>query len=331
MPFLRLLHPLSSKPPIVMTCYLLFAASSPTILAVSAAAVFLIVRAVDSSHAQPRHHRQKLEVFNEVLRRIQESDCEEAKLPDFDDQLWLHFNRLPARYVLDVNVERAEDVLTHQRLLHLAEDPANRPVFEVRLVQVHSASYEDSVDSAYSKSPMKEDPQKSIHHPTFGSSPNLEVLALQANRIHVEDGDSTVNSTSALVRTMHEITFSTVDKPNSLVRNYPFISVNASHLILLLKYNYFYVIFQLTSILAEVGLNIQEAHAFSTVDGFSLDVFVVDGWPYEVWSCHLKHMETEQLRIAMEKEIQKIKAIGTVNTYVDKVVSLPCIASSTDY
>ncbi|KAJ9703837.1 hypothetical protein PVL29_005208 [Vitis rotundifolia] len=238
-------------------------------------------RAVDSSPAQPRHHRQKLEVFNEVLRRIQESDYEEAKLPDFDDQLWLHFNRLPARYALDVNVERAEDVLTHQRLLHLAEDPANRPVFEVRLVQVHSASYEDSVDSAYSESPMEEDPQsysnyssrQGIHPPpTFGSSPNLEAIALQANRIHVEDGDSTVNSTSALVRTMHEITFSTVDKPKLLS--------------------------QLTSILAEVGLNIQEAHAFSTLDGFSLDVFVVDGWPYE---------ETEQLRIAMEKEILKIK------------------------
>lgn len=39
-------------------------------------------------------------------------------------------------YALDVNVERAEDVLTHKRLLQLAEDPANRPVFEVRLVQV---------------------------------------------------------------------------------------------------------------------------------------------------------------------------------------------------
>lgn len=41
-------------------------------------------------------------------------------------------------------------------------------------------------------------------------------------------------------------------------------------------------IWQLTSLLAELGLNIQEAHAFSTVDGYSLDVFVVDGWPYEV-------------------------------------------------
>jgi len=55
-------------------------------------------RAVQLSHANhPRHHRQKLEVYNEVLRRIQDSDCEEAHVPGFDDQLWLHFNRLPAR------------------------------------------------------------------------------------------------------------------------------------------------------------------------------------------------------------------------------------------
>lgn len=40
------------------------------------------------------------------------------------------------RYALDVNVERAEDVLMHQRLLHSALDPNNRPVIQVRLVQV---------------------------------------------------------------------------------------------------------------------------------------------------------------------------------------------------
>jgi len=33
-------------------------------------------------------------------------------------------------------VERAEDVLMHKRLLHLAHDPANRPSIEVHLVQV---------------------------------------------------------------------------------------------------------------------------------------------------------------------------------------------------
>ncbi|KAK4710104.1 hypothetical protein R3W88_004617 [Solanum pinnatisectum] len=41
------------------------------------------------------------------------------------------------------------------------------------------------------------------------------------------------------------------------------------------------LVFQLTSIVSEIGLNIEEAHVFSTADGFSLDVFVVDGWPYE--------------------------------------------------
>ena len=34
--------------------------------------------------------------------------------------------------------------------------------------------------------------------------------------------------------------------------------------------------------MSEVGLNIREAHVFSTTDGFCLDVFVVDGWPTEV-------------------------------------------------
>lgn len=39
-------------------------------------------------------------------------------------------------YAMDVNVERAEDVLTHKRLLELAKDPAQRPAFAVRAVQV---------------------------------------------------------------------------------------------------------------------------------------------------------------------------------------------------
>ncbi|XP_024934866.3 serine/threonine-protein kinase STY17 isoform X3 [Ziziphus jujuba] len=128
---------------------------------------------------------------------------------------------------------------------------------------------------------MKEDAQSSFNNsggqgihppPTFGSSPNLEALALQSNRYLVEDGDSAMSETPYFPRPMHEITFSTADKPKLLS--------------------------QLTSLLSEIGLNIQEAHAFSTVDGFSLDVFVVDGWRCE---------ETEELRGALEREISKYK------------------------
>ncbi|KAF1861363.1 hypothetical protein Lal_00025647 [Lupinus albus] len=237
-------------------------------------------RAVKSSqNAHARHHRQKLEVYNEVLRRIQDSDCEEAFVPGFDDQLWLHFNRLPARYALDVNVERAEDVLAHKRLLKLAEDPSNQPAFQVRVVQVYPSG--SAIDSVHSDPSEKEDAQSSLNYsfkqgihppPTFGSPSNLEAVPLHTTKNNIEDGGSTMGMTPYFPRSMHEITFSTIDKPKLLS--------------------------QLTSILGEMGLNIQEAHAFSTTDGFSLDVFVVEGWPSE---------ETEELKGVLEKEILKVK------------------------
>lgn len=52
-----------------------------------------------SSPAKTRQHRQKLEVYNEVLRRLKESKSEDAIQPGFDDELWAHFNRLPTRYL----------------------------------------------------------------------------------------------------------------------------------------------------------------------------------------------------------------------------------------
>lgn len=42
------------------------------------------------------------------------------------------------------------------------------------------------------------------------------------------------------------------------------------------------VFLQLSSLLSELGLNIREAHVFCTTDRYSLEIFVVDGWPIEV-------------------------------------------------
>jgi hypothetical protein len=44
------------------------------------------------------------------------------------------------RYALDVNAERADDVVTHQRLLEEARDPERRPALSVRVVQVRNPS-----------------------------------------------------------------------------------------------------------------------------------------------------------------------------------------------
>ncbi|XP_044498490.1 serine/threonine-protein kinase STY8-like isoform X2 [Mangifera indica] len=239
--------------------------------------------AVSQSLPNPRHHRYKFEVYSEVLRRLQDLNFEEANRTDFDNELWVHFNRLPARYALDVNVDRAEDVLTHKRLLHLAKDPANRPVFEV-----YPTSSVYSVDTVHSDSSMNEDVQSSyypiklgIHPPpAFSTSPNFETLALHDHRDMVEEEDSAASLSAHCSKPMHEITFSTVDKPKLLT--------------------------QLTSLLGEIGLNIHEAHAFSTVDGFSLDVFVVDGWPHE---------ETAELKYVLEKEVIKSRGHSFLNQH----------------
>ncbi|KAA8537466.1 hypothetical protein F0562_027074 [Nyssa sinensis] len=239
-------------------------------------------RPLDLLPTQSRQRRHKVEVYHEVLRRLKETNNEEASQPGFDDELWAHFNRLPVRYALDVNVERAEDVLMHRKLLHMALDPASRPAFEFRPVQVHHVSNGNSGHSVHSNFTKEVDSGnssypgvRSIHPPpAFGLSSNLEV-SLETNKSHVQVGDSAVSANLHFFRPLHEITISTIDKPKLLS--------------------------QLTSLLSEIGLNIQEAHAFSTTDGYSLDVFVVDGWDYE---------ETDRLRNILVKEIPKIEKLS---------------------
>lgn len=45
-----------------------------------------------------RKRSQKVEVYSEVLSRLKELNVPEAVLPGFEDDLWTHFHRLPARY-----------------------------------------------------------------------------------------------------------------------------------------------------------------------------------------------------------------------------------------
>ncbi|ONM23236.1 Serine/threonine-protein kinase STY46 [Zea mays] len=232
--------------------------------------------AAAQARKQQQQQRHKLEVYTEVLRRLHDAGLPDARAPGFDDELWNHFNRLPARYAMDVNVERAEDVLTHKRLLEQAKDPAHRPAFAVRSVQVSpildgNQTDSDSNTAGEEVASRLLNRQQSIYPPpAFGSSTNLEALALEASKSH--DHDSTSDNGRSLYRPMHEITFSTIDKPKLLS--------------------------ELTSLLGELGLNIQEAHAFSTNDGYSLDVFVVVGWHDE---------ETEDLVEAVQKEIGRIE------------------------
>ncbi|KAJ4776941.1 ACT-like protein tyrosine kinase family protein [Rhynchospora pubera] len=247
-----------------------------------------------NSRKQGQHSGHKLEVYHEVLRRLKESHVAESLSPSFEDELWAHFNRLPARYAIDVNVERAEDVLMHKKLLELAKDPNKRPAFSVRVVKVSpvvEANQAENPDSSIGEEEVgsRFNPRQSTNQPpAFGSSANLEALA--------QDADGSSDPVNQLNRPMHEITFSTDDKPKLLS--------------------------QLTSLLGELGLNIQEAHAFSTNDGYSLDVFVVVGWHYE---------ETDQLTEALEKEIFRIEpqsTMGNINQLPPPVENMQAGPSS---
>ncbi|CAM0905822.1 unnamed protein product [Alopecurus aequalis] len=192
-----------------------------------------------SANSGAAGRRRKAEAYREVLRRIRGGPAADAR-PGFDDELWAHFHSLPARYALDVNIERVEDILLHKRLLEEAREPMNGLVFDVRHSQIVTVDGSTEVDSATSVKQEEQDPQCSA-------------LA------------------SSDQRPLYEVIFACDDKPKLLS--------------------------QLTSLLGELGLNIQEAHAFSTSDGYSLDIFVVDGWMYEV----------DVLRNTLRRGIEEIK------------------------
>ncbi|KAL0351597.1 UNVERIFIED_CONTAM: Serine/threonine-protein kinase STY46 [Sesamum calycinum] len=255
-------------------------------------------------------------IRNDVYNRLIENRNEEAiSNPDFRELLEAHFNRLPPRillyytglkryeaetfwccglmdfgvlvffsYGLDINMDRAEDVLLHQKLLTRAKDPDNRPVFHIRFMENVGSRGDDLDGEQVLSVPPVSLPHGSVSNGVqslndrnsggdFETCSKLEDLNLDVRKI----SDDINRETSAedlsrrqetLQTPIHEVIFSTIDKPKLLS--------------------------QLSALLSDIGLNIREAHVFSTTDGYSLDVFVVDGWHTE---------DTEGLYDAMVKAI----------------------------
>ncbi|KAL6906119.1 hypothetical protein ACP4OV_003720 [Aristida adscensionis] len=176
------------------------------------------------------------DICGQVLDRLVADGHEEAADPEFRDKIVAHFARLPTSfYQLDINVDKAEDVIVHRKVLAEAKDPDRRPAFHVRFLRIEDMD------------------------PTYDSDASEE---------GADDGDDLSVRQDTPYTHIHEIVFSTIDKPKLLS--------------------------QLSALLSDIGLNIREAHVFSTFDGYSLDVFVVDGWPIE---------DTDGLHKALEASI----------------------------
>ncbi|XP_064972043.1 serine/threonine-protein kinase STY17-like isoform X2 [Musa acuminata AAA Group] len=222
---------------------------------------------------------------NEIYERLLDSGNEEViSNPNLRDLLDAHLSRLPLRYGLDLNMERVEDVLLHQKILADAEDPDKRPIFHVRFMKVQKCIRTgacegdvqqqsvriDSNGKGYSDIVHEGDMVPNLRDRGIEFEPcsKLEDLNLDVKDIAQEIRDSKeVHSMRHDIKDVpiHEIIFSSIDKPKLLS--------------------------QLSALLADIGLNIREAHVFSTTDGYSLDVFEVDGWPEEETDGLLKELD----------------------------------------
>ncbi|KAL2324617.1 hypothetical protein Fmac_023675 [Flemingia macrophylla] len=251
-----------------------------------------LVEGVGESSSPPRTFAgfANYDVRNDVYNRLLQTGHDQAvSNPEFREQLEAHFNRLPPSYGLDVNIDRAEDVLLHQTLLALARDPDKRPVYHIRFLENISTRAEDEDQqiltthyspgtSSHATNGGAVSPGKSKMRDIaneFEPCSKLEDLNLDVKKNSKETeekfhNDSVFQRNDHSSVPIHEIIFSSVDKPKLLS--------------------------QLSALLSDIGLNIREAHVFSTTDGYSLDVFVVDGWPVE---------ETDDLYDAMEKAVSR--------------------------
>ncbi|KAK7848684.1 serine/threonine-protein kinase sty46 [Quercus suber] len=245
-----------------------------------------LIEGVGESSSPPRAN----DLRNDVYNRLVENGHEEAvSNPEFRDLLDAHFNRLPPSYGLDVNMDRVEDVLLHQKLLAMAKDPEKRPVYHIRFLESMYTRTDSDGDqqliSALSTPRPSCDTSDEGVVPThkrikdcaidFEPCSKLEDLNLDVKRNpeDMEERYLTKNHSGRQELShvpIHEVIFSTTDKPKLLS--------------------------QLSALLSDIGLNIREAHVFSTIDGYSLDVFVVDGWPVE---------DTDGLIEAMENAVAR--------------------------
>ncbi|KAG0522031.1 hypothetical protein BDA96_07G002300 [Sorghum bicolor] len=218
--------------------------------------------------------------FNPDLHEVQRKICERLRQtarhdrtladPTFNARFARHLERLPRRYLLDLDLEdKVDDVLLHWRILDECADPNKRPVFHARFLKYKTVPMEDD---GIGHSQGQEEPYQKL----------LEELSLERRKtVDRNDSMSISSKTRDELKTvlLHEIIFSSIDRPKLLSR--------------------------LTALLSEVGLNIQEAHVYSTKDGFCLDVFVVDGWKTE---------ETDDLIAAIKETLTQKNASPSNST-----------------
>jgi hypothetical protein len=198
-----------------------------------------LLEGVGESSSPPRSFGgySNYDIRTDVYNRLVETGHDQAvSNPDFREQIEAHFNRLPPSYGLDVNVDRAEDVLLHRSLLDLARDPDKRPVYHIRLLE-NISTRTDGEDQQIGSSHTSPEAETSSHAANggviaslkrtrdlaieFESCSKLEDLNLDVIKNSKETQEKLVTDSFSQRHEhssvpVHEIIFSAVDKPKLL-------------------------------------------------------------------------------------------------------------------
>ncbi|XP_010537284.1 PREDICTED: serine/threonine-protein kinase STY46-like isoform X2 [Tarenaya hassleriana] len=204
-----------------------------------------LTEGVGESSSPPRSvsSSKTYDVRTEVFRRLVETGSDEViGNPHFKDLLDAHFDRFPSSYAFDVNLGQVDDVLLHMKVLALARDPNSRPVYEIRFLEDVDANGDQHSENFTGVSSSKAD-----------NDGTVSSRARDRDKANVVEEHLAESSSRRQRMPIYEVIFSSIDKPKLLS--------------------------QLSALLSNIGLDIREAHVFSTNDGYSLDVFVVEGWP----------------------------------------------------
>uniref|UniRef100_A0A0E0LQC0 Protein kinase domain-containing protein n=1 Tax=Oryza punctata TaxID=4537 RepID=A0A0E0LQC0_ORYPU len=218
----------------------------------------------------------------EIKRKLYERIKEMEELPDEAAAFLPHLARLPKRYLFDLGVDRVDDVLLHWRILTHCARPHNRPVFHARFQKCIPVQPDSEFDPCQR---LMEDL----------SLERRKAAAPAAGDNSTTSASMSISSRDSKTKLLHEIIFSSLDKPKLLSR--------------------------LTLLLSEVGLNIREAHVYSTTDGFCLDVFVVDGWDTEDTDdliVTIKEALSHKNRFLFQQSVRKYMPGGNLYDFLHK-------------
>lgn len=205
--------------------------------------------------------RTKRDVFERYLQYLREHTNINVDDEGFIQSLRKHFELLPSRYFVDVNLFGIE-ILEHKELLERARSNPQSVAFWIRDVEAYypklveqtgpgtgetsGMSLSQTLESPPITSSFGRVPPNQGLKPSFPSSSSLQNLMSELS--DYPSNDEVPDDMELLM--IKEVIVAAKDTPQLLSR--------------------------VTNAMSSVGLNIREAHAFSTTDGFSFDVFVVD-------------------------------------------------------